>query len=214
MVNRRTALLAGFLLLLPILAHAEIQADLRIKLGGAAGIDKVDIEGTNQTVDPSSGGNFQLELALSPKSENPVTFVGTIGIFSREHDGNTSVLSLPTNITYDAGGLCGSLGVGFSTSDAFHFEVRYEIAAGTGTADLSTPGVVWNEIKDGDYTASTLLLGGYFTFGGKSGFQAGLEIGAQSFEGKGQIWNNAGYWSDFTLKGSGGIVNISLGYRF
>ncbi len=44
--------------------------------------------------------------------------------------------------------------------------------------------------------------------------QIGLELGSQSFVGNFQIWNNAGYWSDGKVEGSGGIINLVVGVYF
>jgi len=93
------------------------------------------------------------------------------------------------------------------------FEGRFELALGSGNPTLNTPSFTWNTTRKGLYTATSLILGGYYTIS-KPRLQPGLELGAQSFVGKFQIWNTAGFWADGKVKGSGGTANLVIGYRF
>lgn len=196
------------------LARAELNTDLRVKLGGAAGIDKAEITNIAQTdVTQKSSGNFQIELVMSPKQPSGVSFVGSIGLFGRNHVGNDSDPFSPTEIEYSASGLSASAGASFGTGGNLHFETRLELAVGTGKPTLTTPGFVWNSTKEGSYSATSLILGGYYTLN-SPGLQLGLELGGQSFVGNFQIWNNSGFWSDGKVEGSGSFINLVVGYRF
>jgi len=195
-------------------AVAENNIDLRVKLGSAAGVDKFEVTniGTADTSQEGSG-NFQLEAAFTPQSSSGVNFVGTIGAFGRNHKGHDADPVQPTDVEYSAAGLSGSAGISIKASETFHFEGRFELDLGRGKPKLTTPGFVWNDTKEGGYAATSLILGGYFTIS-KPGLQLGLELGAQSFVGNFQIWNNAGFWSDGKVKGSGGTANLVIGYGF
>ncbi len=195
-------------------AGAETNVDLRLKLGSSAGVDKVEFSNIDQSdASQSDSGNFQIEAAFTPRQSSPVNFVGTIGLFSRNHEGHVTDPVFPTDVKYDASGVSGSVGVSVAANEDFHFEGRLELASGSGKPTLSTPFVVWNPTKEGSYTATSVILGGYYTIS-KPGLQVGLELGTQSFKGEFQIWNNAGFWSDGNVKGSGGIANLIIGYRF
>ncbi len=201
------------LVALPYVARAETDIDLRVKLGSAAGVDKFEISSVEADTSSQSSGNFQIEVAFSPRSDSAANFVGTVGLFGRHHEGQFLDLGAPTDVEYDAGGLSGSAGVGIKANETLHFEGRLEIALGTGKPTLTTPGLIWHETRAGGYSAVSLILGGYATIS-KPGLQLGLELGAQSFTGNFQIWNSAGYWNDGKVKGSGGTINLVVGYRF
>jgi hypothetical protein len=195
-------------------AVAGTDIDMRVKLGSAAPADKVEFSnGLEGTASSQSSGNFQIEAAIIPQTDSGVNFVGTVGIFGRHHAGHVDDPVLPTDVEYDASGLSGSAGVGIKASDNVHFEGRFELALGAGKPTLTTPGFVWNETKAGGYSSGSLILGGYVTIS-KPGLVLGLELGAQSFTGNFQIWNNNGTWTDGKVKGSGGTVNLVVGYRF
>lgn len=194
------------------IASADMNTDLRFKFGGAAGIDNGEITNMlSADASQTSSGNFQIEFAMSPKQEQEAVFVGSIGIFGRNHSGYVSVVS--TDIEYDAGGLSGSAGIRFKTSENFCLEAKLEIGLGSGKPTLSTPGFIWNSTKEGAYSSTSLIVGGYYTVG-SPGLQIGIEFGSQSFVGEFQIWNNAGYWADGKVEGSGGFTNLVVGYRF
>ncbi len=215
MKNRWLSIVLGIgLVAVSHAAFAEGDVDLRVKLGSAAGADKIELTNLGGAdTSKKSSSNFQIEVAFSPRSDTAAHFVGTIGLFGRHHAGHVDDPVLPTDVEYDASGLSGSVGVGIKTNENVHFEGRLELALGAGKPTLTTPGVEWNTTKEGSYVATSLILGGYYTFS-KPGFQIGLELGAQSFTGNFQIWNNAGYWSDGKVTGSGGTVNLVIGYRF
>jgi hypothetical protein len=195
------------------IAVAETDIDLRVKIGSAAGADKVEITNIAQADTTSeSSGNFQIEVAFSPR-QGPVNFVGTVGIFGRNHAGHVDDLFLPTDVEYDAGGLSGSAGISIAADNNLHFEGRLELALGSGKPTLTSPNAVWNTTKEGGYSSTSLILGGYYTIS-RPGLQIGLELGAQSFTGNFQIWNNGGFWTDGKVKGSGGTANLVIGYRF
>jgi len=194
-------------------AVAETGVDLRVKLGSAAGVDTLEFSNIGTfDASQSDSGNFQVEVAFTPE-QGPVNFVGTVGLFGRNHEGHIVDPFEPTDVKYEAGGLSGSAGVSIKANENLHFEGRLELAVGSGKPTLTTPFVIWNPVKEGGYAATSLILGGYFTIS-KPGLQLGLELGAQSFVGNFQIWNNAGFWADGKVKGSGGTANLVIGYRF
>ena len=196
-------------------AVAETNIDLRVKLGSAAGVDTVEVTNIGETDATQSGsGNFQVEVAFTPQSSSGANFVGTIGVFGRNHKGQVADPVLPTDVEYSAAGLSGSAGISVKASDNFHFEGRFELDLGSGKPTLTTPGFVWNTTREGGYAATSLILGGYYTIS-KPGLQLGLELGAQSFVGNFQIWNSiTGSWMAGKVKGTGGTANLVIGYRF
>jgi hypothetical protein len=195
-------------------AFAEMKVDLRVKAGSAAGVDTVEFTNIAQgDASQESSGNFQIEVAFTPQSGGPVNFVGTVGLFERDHKGYVDDPVLPTDVKYEASGLSGSAGISIKANKLVHFEGRFELAFGTGKPTLSTPGYIWNDTRDGNYVSTGIIMGGYVTMRNPR-LQIGLELGAQSFTGKFQIWNNGGYWSDGEVRGSGGTANLVLGYRF
>lgn len=198
----------------PLSASSEVNTDLRIKLGSAAGIDKIEFSG-GLTGDASaqSGGNFQVELVLTQKADSGVGLVGSVGLFNRQHSGTVEDPVLPTDIDYDAAGMIGSIGASFKADGNLHFEGRFELGIGSGKPTLTSPGFVWNDVQEGGYSSASLIFGGYYTVS-KPGVQLGLELGSQSFAGNFKIWNNTGHWEDAKVKGGGGIINFVVGYRF
>jgi hypothetical protein len=209
-----SALVGMIMVAAPLSAFAEFNTDLRVKLGNAAGIDKIEFSnGLTGDVSSQGGGNFQVELVLTQKQESGVGLVGSVGLFGRQHSGSVDDPIRPTDIKYDAGGVSGSIGASVKANESLHFEGRFELGLGSGKPTLTTPGFVWNEVQEGGYSSASLIFGGYYTVN-KPGVQIGLELGTQSFVGNFKIWNNAGYWADAKVKGSGGIFNLVFGYRF
>ncbi len=189
-------------------AAAQTDIDLRMKLGSAAGIDTIEFSDTG-TFDVSQSGssNFQIEVAFTPH-QGPVNFVGTLGVFGRDHEGDDPFST--TVVKYSAGGLSGSAGISIAADNHLHFEGRLELALGSGEPTFSPSE---GPTREGSYTAASLIFGGYYTLS-KPGLQLGLELGAQSFTGNFQIWNSAGFWADGKVKGSSGTANLVIGYRF
>ncbi len=196
-------------------AVAENNIDLRMKFGSAAGADSVEFSNNgSDNISSEGGGNFQIEAAFTPQSGSGVNFVGTIGVFGRNHKGQGTVQAPPdTDVEYSAGGLSGSAGISIKADENLHFEGRFELDLGSGKPTLSSS-VPWPPVREGGYAATSLILGGYYTIS-KPGLQLGLELGAQSFVGNFQIWDGTtGSWVDGKVKGSGGTVNLVIGYRF
>ena len=107
-------------------AHAAVAAttiDLRMKLGTAAGVDHAEITNIVQAdTSRSDSGNGQIEVAFTPYQQGSVVnFVGTAGIFARNHEGHIADQSLPTDVKYLVGGLSGSVGVSVKASENLYF---------------------------------------------------------------------------------------------
>jgi hypothetical protein len=201
----------AYALAVPKPALAELNTDIRVKLGSAPGINKFEANGLTAGLDKDGGGNFQVEVALSPVQENPVGFVFSAGIFGRTHKGTENTFP-QTEIEYNAGGLSFAGGVGIKASPNFHFEGKLGLDLGAGKPK-STPSVGWVSTEDRGYAALSLIFGGYYSVS-KPGFQIGLELGAQSWAGDFRFMNSFGQWSDATVKGNGGFVNLVIGSRF
>lgn len=187
--------------------------DLRLRFGSTAGITELEDDGFVYSLEDNGGSNFQIDFVVGLYRTSTVGLVLSAGLFSREHSGYDRDPFFPTQIDYAAGGVSLGAGVGIQASPKAHFEGRLEIGLGSGEPTFSTPGAVWNPVQSGPYASVSLILGGYITFS-TPGLQLGLELGTQSFSGNFQIWNNAGFWDDAKLNGSGGMVNAVLGFRF
>jgi hypothetical protein len=190
-------------------AVAQTDVDVRVKLGSAAGVDTIEFSDTGTfDVSQSDSSNFQVEVAFTPQ-QGPVNFVGTAGIFGRDHEGNDPFSV--THITYSAAGLSGSAGISIAADNHLHFEGRLELALGSGEPTFSP---FSGPTRKGSYAATALIFGGYYTIS-RPGLQIGLELGAQSFVGNFQIFDSTfGTWVDGKVKGSGGTANLVIGYRF
>ncbi len=210
--------LAVFLVLLVSTAvHAsDVDFDLRLRGGLAAGADKLTIDPNSAEGSGDSSSNFQIDLNISPFQRSSVGPVFNVGFFKRTHSGSVQDVfaGLPqTSVDYDAAGLNLGAGVRIKPNENLHFEGKVEFSVGTGKPTLSTPGFFWNQINDEDYEAVSLVIGTYYTFT-KPGLQAGLEVGYQSFTGHFQILDSFGFWNDGRVEGSGPIVNFVVGFRF
>jgi hypothetical protein len=210
---KKILLFIVIVVVLPGVAFADLDKDLRVKFGTAAQADKFTIDNTEITGTGESSGNVQIEFIVSPKRDSGVGYVLGAGLFFRKHSGNDNDPFMPVKVDYKATGLSLTGGIGIKANANFHFEGKLELGLGVGEPTLSSPGVVFNDTDSGAYTSASLILGGYYTFS-SPGFQIGLELGAQSFKGDFKIWNNGGFWSDGTVEGSSGTINLMLGYRF
>ena len=198
-------------IVLPKLAFAELNSDIRVKLGSAPGAKEFEVNGITTDLERDGGGNFQIEAVFSPVQADPVGFVFSAGIFGRNHRGNENVFT-QSRVEYDAGGISVAGGLGIKASPNFHFEGKLGLDLGAGRPK-STPGLGWFSTENGGYAALSLIFGGYYTVG-KPGLQLGLELGAQSWNGDFRYQNNVGQWTDGTVKGSGGFANFVIGVRF
>ncbi len=212
MIMKRFALIIAVVLVFPCIASAA--ADLRLKLGNAAGAEKIEFGNVTGDGTGSSSSNVQVEVALSHASDAAVGFVMGLGIFHRKHSGKIDDLVLPTTMDYKVTGISVAPGIQIKATDNFNFELRFELGYGNaGELTLNTPNFVWNKTDTGQYVSASLIAGWYYAFS-KPGLQLGLEIGAQSFEGDFKIWNNFSGWENGTVKGTDGIANLVLGMRF
>jgi hypothetical protein len=121
--------------------------------------------------------------------------------------------NFPSKVEYRASGVALTGGIRVRPAKNFHFEGRLELGLGDGELELSTIDFLWNEIQEEGYASFALIAGGYYTFS-RPRLQVGLELGLQGFTGDFRIWNNAGFWSEGTVEGGGGTLNVTVGYRF
>jgi hypothetical protein len=199
----------------PAKAATAPTGDLRLRYGSTAGITEGEISGFTVPMSEldDKGVGYQLDYSAGFYKDSSVGFVLSAGIFSRKHSGNDQDPTFPTQIYYDAAGVNLGAGIGIKASEKLHFEGKLELGIGTGKPKFSTPGVAWNPMDSGGYTSVSFIIGGYITFS-NPGFQLGIEVGSQSFDGDFTIQDNFGGSVDGTVSGSEGIVNIALGYRF
>jgi hypothetical protein len=198
----------------PCLVLAEIDTDVRLKLGNVAGADRVVFANAVGHGSNNNGTNAQLEVVLAPHRDSRAGFIMTFGIFHRQHEGQTNDLLLPIKVGYAVTGMSIAPGLRIRISDAWTFEGKLELGGGTaGHVTLNTPGVVWNATKSDDYQSASLIAGWYYLFKG-SGNKVGLELGAQEFEGDFEIWSNTGMWTNGHVTGTNGTVNVVYGMQF
>jgi hypothetical protein len=212
MYGKKLLLFVVIAVALPGIAFAEMDTDLRFKFGSSAQADELTIDGITGTGSGDSSSNIQVELIFSPKTQESVGFIFGAGLFARTHSGSDNDPITPVTLDYKAAGLSLTGGIGIKATDNLHFEGKLELGLGAGEPTFSAPGMVFNSTDSGSYSG-TFIVGGYYTMS-SPGFQIGLELGAQSFEGDFKIWNNGGFWSDGTVEGSSGTINLVLGYRF
>ena len=213
MYGKRLLLFVVIAVVLPGIAFAEMNTDLRFKFGSSAQADELTIDGMTGTGTGESSSNFQVELIFSPKTQETVGFLFGAGLFARKHSGSDNDPVTPVTLDYKAAGLSLTGGIGIKANDNLHFEGKLELGLGAGEPTLSSPGFVFNSTDSGAYSSVSLIVGAYYTVS-SPGFQIGMELGAQSFEGDFKIWNSGGFWSSGTVEGSSGTINLLLGYRF
>ena len=213
MYGKRLLLFVVIAVALPGIAFAEMDTDLRFKFGTSAQADELTIGGITGTGSGEGSSNIQVELIFSPKTQESVGLIFGAGLFARTHSGSDNDPVTPVSLDYKAAGLSLTGGIGIKANENVHFEGKLEIGLGSGEPTFSSPGFVFNSTDSGSYSSVSFIVGGYYTVS-SPGFQIGLELGAQSFEGDFKIWNNGGFWTDGTVEGSSGTINLVLGYRF
>jgi hypothetical protein len=189
--------------------------DIRAKYGIAPGADNIQFTpvGDKSSNSDKAGRNVQVEVAISPKQDSMAGPVFSVGVFKRQHSGRIIESSNVTTMDYDASGVCIGGGLRLKASDNFHFEVKIELGLGQGDVTLESSNSVWNQTKKDTYTSAALITGWYYTFS-KPGIQLGFEIGAQTFTGEFELWNDGGYWASGKVIGTGFMGNLALGLRF
>jgi len=214
-------LLLVIMLAFPCLVSAEIDRDLRLKLGSAPGTDRIEIE---NSVWPSTighgpenhrGTNVQVEVVFSPHTRGSFAgFILGVGLFYRQHPGEIQNLSIPIKVDYSAIGMSMAPGLRFRINDAWN--VDWKVEWGVGRAKkvaLDSPGVNWNATRKGEYISLGPIVGCYYLFENSTS-RVGLEFGYQKFWGDFEIRSNSGSWSEGTLSGVNRTVNIVYGIQF
>jgi len=192
----------------PSAATSQNVTDIRFKFGTAAQIDKLTENGTSYDLNGETSSNIQLEVNTIMYGQSSVGLLLSAGLFVREHSGSDTFAS-QNKIDYDAVGVSLGIGMGIKASDHLHFEGKGELGLGAGKGKLTIPGQTVGSTESGAYASFSLIAGAYYTFS-KPGFQIGLELGAQSFDGKFKY--NSIY--DEEVKGTSGTANLVVGYRF
>jgi len=182
--------------------------DIRFKLGTAAQIDKLTENGTSADLNGETSSNIQIEVNTIMYGQSNAGLLLNAGLFVREHSGSNT-LTPQNKIDYNAVGVSLGIGMGIKASDHLHFEGKAELGLGAGKAKLTAPGQPVGSTESGAYASFSLIAGAYYTFS-KPGFQIGLELGAQSFDGK---FKYNGIYEE-ELKGASGTANLVVGYRF
>lgn len=202
------------MLTFPCLASAEIDTDLRFKLGTAAGAQRLEFENAVGHGSNNSGSNSQVEVVLGPHRDSAASFIMAIGLFSRHHTGGIQDQSIPIKVDYSVTGISIAPGLRVKSNNSWSFEGKFEIGGGrTGKVTLDSPGVNWNATEKGYYGSLSLIAGYYYLFKNSSS-RVGFEIGIQKFYGDFEIWSNHGYWSYGRVSGDGGTVNMIYGIQF
>jgi hypothetical protein len=183
--------------------------DLRLKLGGAAQIDKVTEDGISYDLNGETSSNIQIEVSTVKYGQSNVGLLLSAGFFFREHSGSGGTGQI--NVDYDAVGVSLGVGMGIRANDHLHFEGKAELGLGEGNGTITAPGYSIGLSDAGGYASFSLIAGAYYTFS-KPGFQVGLELGAQTFSGKFKYNYNGNH--DVEVVGSSGTANLVLGYSF
>jgi sRNA-binding regulator protein Hfq len=189
-------------------ASSQRVTDIRFKFGTAAQIDKNTENGTSVDLNGEDSSNIQIEVETIMYEESNVGLLLNAGFFVRKHSGS-DILTSRNKIDYDAAGISLGIGIGIRATDNLHFEGKGELGLGAGNAKITAPGQTVGSTKAGGYASVSLIAGAYYTFS-KPGFQIGLELGAQTFNGK-FTYNDI---NDEEVQGSSGTANLVVGYRF
>ena len=180
--------------------------DLRLKFGSAAKLDTLSEEGfPDISLNGEDSSNVQIEVSTVMYGQSNVGLLLSAGLFSRKHSGS-SIYQSQNKLDYDAAGFSFGIGMGIKASDHLHFEGKVDFGLGSGNATVTG---YTGTTDSGAYTSVSLIAGAYLTFS-KPGFQIGLELGSQSFDGK--FTDNGIY--EVTVKGSSSTANFVVGYRF
>ncbi|HTF99268.1 MAG TPA: hypothetical protein VK654_01620 [Nitrospirota bacterium] len=208
------ALILIAMIALPELVSAEIDTDLRIKYGTAAGAQRLELVNFVGHGSGDKGSNASIELALSLRRESKVRFMISLGAFHRQHTGDMNDLSYPTNVNYEVDGLSLAPGVRVKINERWYAEGKVEIGRGNeGRVTFNSPGVAWNATKTGTYGSLSVIGGIYYLFKNISS-RVGVELGVQTFQGDFGIWSNYGYWDTCSVTGTSPIANIAYSYQF
>ncbi len=201
----------------PCLVLAEVDKDLRVKLGSAAGADRIEFQTATGHGSTNDSTNAQVEVVLSSHRDSFARFIMAIGFFHRQHSGEIKDLSLPIKVDYSVTGMSFAPGLRLRINDEWNFEGKIEIGAGNaGKVTLNSPGVDWNATERGDYGSLSLIVGWYYLFK-SSASRVGFELGVQTFQGDFQIWSNSGgfgQWSYGSVTGEAGTVNLVYSIQF
>ncbi len=188
-------------------AYADTEKGLRLSLGSAPGMDKVEFDGPGGVVsvdlDADSGINFNPAFVIRTGIEKPVGFVGVFGLMVRTHSG-TDVVGDKVELT--VWGVSAAPGLAVKLSDKAHLELKVEL--GLGAANQSITGATDGS---GPYVSLGASAGAYFKLG--KTFVLGADLGYSQFTSTGEL-DVAGTIIDTEFTGSGPTGNVSIGWMF
>lgn len=200
------------MLAFPRLVLAEIDKDLRFKLGSAAASDRIEFRNAAGHGSSNNGTNAQVEFVFGPHRDF-ASFIMAVGLFHRQHTGKIDDLSMPTKVDYSVTGMSIAPGLRLRINDAWNFEWKGEIGIGEGQVTLNSPGVNWNATKKANYGSLSMIFGLYYLFK-NSASRVGLELGGQEFRGDFEILSNSSGWTRGSVTGSNYTGNIVYGIQF
>lgn len=200
----------------PCLVFAEIDTDLRFKLGNAAGAYRIEFENTLGHGPDGHGTNVQLEAVFNrhPKWDTSARFIMGLGLFYRQHPGEIVDTSIPIKVDYSVYGMSISPGLRLNIDDGWTFEAKIEVGISyANKVTVDSPGVNWRTTANDEYISLSPIAGCYYLFE-NSASRVGFEVGNQKFWGDFNISSNNGTWSDGTVSGKNFIANIIYGVQF
>lgn len=198
----------------PHFVFAGVDTDLRLKLGTAAGAQRLDFGNVVGHGSSDRGTNAQIEVVVSRQQDSTVRFIMALGAFRRQHEGKINDLSFPTRVNYSVAGMSFAPGVRVRINDTWNVEGKVEAGLGNaGKLTLDSPGVIWNDTKKGEYQSISVIAGAYYNFKNTRS-RIGLEIGMQEFNGHFEILSNSGQWAAQHVTGRSPIANLVVGIEF
>lgn len=201
-------LLAMLLLTAPAFAadaDVPLYFDVRMRVGGATGIDQV--------ANGPGSGNYGVDIGLTwgaqgllrHRFSSAVGYLVSLGFFANLHAGEHETVPAITSV-YAAAGVELGLGLFWEFTPRVHAELMPFFQIGSGQLFVETGGV---EVEgDSDrYQSAGVLAGGFYTF--RFGLQLGGQVGWQDFSGRSKILGNR-----IDSEGAGFMGVALVGYSF
>lgn len=181
---RLATTLAAVIALTAASAHAveesPLRLDLRLRLGGVAGIDETSGGGTTTDFDDSIGFAWQPQAILRHRLGSHFGYAIGLGIFGNLHLGDRDNGVSGIDIAYAAAGMELSGGLFWEFTPRVHIEVMPFLQFGNGRLVVDVGGTETTGSREG-YTAQGFNIGGFYTF--RFGLLLGGTLGYQTFSG-------------------------------